>query len=113
MVRSGASWQHVPGGHRVVWKTGRHAHSLDADYGPVLPIVHPASPPPPARRKALPSRRRRRALVPVESQSMRRTNAAAVQPAEAPDYPFLLALAAIVGAGLQLVLGFRDFRGGF
>ena len=111
MVRSGGSWQDVPGGHKVVWKEGRHAHSVEPDYAPVLPVVHRS-----AETIVAPGRpRRRRRQVQVPVGPVRRTNeaAAAMPIAERQDYPYLLALAALVGAGLQLALGLKDFRGGF
>ena len=111
MVRSGGSWQDVPGGHKVVWKAGRHAHSVEPDYAPVLPVVHrSAEPSVPIGRS-----RRRRRQVPVPISPSRRTNAAATAMPipERQDYPYLLALAALVGAGLHLALGLKDLRGGF
>ncbi|TFI56536.1 hypothetical protein E2493_19540 [Sphingomonas parva] len=110
MVRSGATWREIPEGHKVVWKAGRHAHSVEPDYGPVLPTVHESAA---AAAPETPRRRRSRKLVPVPSEGLRRTNAAVATPADTQDYPVLLALAALVGAALHFALGLKDLRGGF
>jgi hypothetical protein len=115
MVRSGGSWLEVPRGHKVVWKAGCHAHSLEPDYDPVLPVLH--------REANLPALRPSfsswsRQLVQVALPGRRRTNggggaaaAVAEEEREEPPYPYLLAFAAIVGAGLQLVMSYRAVRG--
>ena len=40
MIRSGAAWQMVPSGHRVVWKPGCHQHSVEPDLAGALPVLH-------------------------------------------------------------------------
>ena len=109
MVRSGATWRQIPEGHKVVWKSGRHAHSVEPDYAPVLPVVHESAAP---RAGEKPGRRSRK-IVPVRVEGLRRTNAAVAAPPETQDYPALLALAALVGAALHFAIGFKAFRGGF
>ena len=116
MIRSGAAWRPVPQGHQVVWKDGRHSHSLEPDYAAVLPALHrdsnlPAVPSPFASWG--------RHLVEVAA-PRRRTNggggaraAIAVEEAEERSYPYLLVLAAVVGAGLQLLMSVRTMRGEF
>src|SRR3954471_18987697 len=102
MIRCGAAWQMVPGGHRVVWRSGRHQHSMEPDLAGVLPVLHrdsnlPAVRPPFASWSRDMVRLRRRA---------RKGPAAAAALAverEEPQYPQLLVLAALVGAGLQLL----------
>lgn len=116
MIRSGASWRAVPRGHKVVWKNGCHSHSLEPDYGPVLPTLHRDSNLP-ALRPAFASWSRQ--LVEVAIPGRTRTNgggaraATAVAEREEKPYPYLLALAALVGAGLQLAMSFRAMRGEF
>lgn len=103
-------WHPVPPGHRVVWKSGRHCHSLAADYDGLLPIVSPelhlpATPSPFVswcrEMVARTYRSRRRATV-----------AAAAAEADEGDYryPGLLVAAVLVGAGLRLLLGFAAER---
>ncbi|MBV8688368.1 MAG: hypothetical protein JOZ90_15775 [Alphaproteobacteria bacterium] len=107
MIRSGASWDLVPDGHRVVWRIGRGSHSLAPDFAHVLPILHPAANLPMVRpRFASWSRQmvRRRAAAPAAAP------AEAAEVAE-PPYPGLLVLAAIVGAGLQLLFGLGGRQG--
>lgn len=104
------SWRTVPAGHRVVWKSGRHCHSLAADFDGLLPIVSPE-----LQLPATPSPFVSwcRALV-EEVRPARRRAAAAAAAAEAQDddyrYPGLLLAAVLVGAGLRLLLGFGADR---
>jgi hypothetical protein len=106
MIRTGASWDLVPEGHRVVWKEGRHNHSLEPDYDHVLPVIHPAANLPMVRpcfaswSRALVGRRHRAAAPPPSLESE----------AEEPHYPPLLVIAAIVGAGLQWLFGVGEVR---
>jgi hypothetical protein len=104
MIRTGASWDLVPEGHRVVWKEGRHNHSVEPDYDHVRPILHPSANLPMVRPSFASWSR---ALV------GRRRKAAAPAPfgdneAEEPHYPPLLVIAAIVGAGLQWLFGLGE-----
>ncbi len=98
-------WGVVPPGHRIVWKAGRHSHSLEADYSGVLPILRQDSRLP-VRQSA---RRSNRALIRLRPAG--RAGAGAFAAAEAPEesgdyaYPRLLLAAVIVGAGLKMVLG--------
>lgn len=98
-------WGVVPPGHRIVWKAGRHSHSLEADYSGVLPIVgQPAAAQLPVRPAA---RRSNRALVRLRPAGAAGAFTAAEAPEESGDYacPRLLLAAVVVGAGLKLVLG--------
>ena len=98
-------WGVGPPGHRIVWKAGRHSHSLEADYSGVLPIVRQDRSLPVRH----PVRRSNRALVRLRPAGA--TGAAAFAAREAPEesgdyaYPRLLLAAVIVGAGLKMVLG--------
>jgi hypothetical protein len=103
MIRTGAGWSMVPEGHRVVWKAGRQSHSLTPDFGHVLPVLLRTANLPAPRSpflswsRTLSPKRRGAALafareVPGEVQE--------------PQYPVLLVVAAMVGAGMQLLLGF-------
>jgi hypothetical protein len=106
MIRTGASWDLVPDGHRVVWKEGRHNHSIEPDYDHALPVIHPAANLPMVRpsfaswSRALVGRRRA-SVAPgpaLESET------------EEPHYPPLLVIAAIVGASLQWLFGLGEIR---
>lgn len=107
MIRAGASWSLVPEGHRVVWKAGRQHHSIEPDFSRVLPVLLPGANLPMVRpafmswsRTMAPRQRKTRANAAVAAE--------ALAEAQAPEqqYPALLLFATIVGAGLQLVLGF-------
>ncbi len=108
LVRDGRGWKAVPRGHRVVWKAGRHSHSLQPDYAHALPIVAAsgeAEACPPARRGA-----RRGALVRVKAS---RRAAPAVQDEQEAELPrFILLLAALAGAAGALRLLSRPARRG-
>ena len=116
MIRSGAAWRDVPRGHKVVWKDGRHSHSVEPDYGPVLPAVHREANLPAVR---TPFASWGRQLVEVAMPGRKRTNggnartAVAEEEVEERGYPLLLALAAIVGAGLHFAMSVRPVRSGF
>jgi hypothetical protein len=116
MIRSGVVWQHVPGGHKVVWKGGCHSHSLEPDYAPVLPALHRDANLPAVK---APFASWGRQLVQVALPALARTNGGGARAAvsdEEPEeraYPYLLAFVAIVGAGLQLVMSVRGLRDGF
>ncbi|MEA3053186.1 MAG: hypothetical protein QOG72_2089 [Sphingomonadales bacterium] len=112
MIRCGAAWQMVPSGHRVVWRSGRGQHSLEPDLAGVLPVLHrdsnlPAVRPPFASwsRDMVRLRRRPRGRAAAAA-------AEAVLEREEPQYPGLLVLAALVGAGLQLIFSLGSGRGG-
>jgi hypothetical protein len=113
MIRCGPAWRMVPGGHRVVWRSGRHQHSVEPDLSGVLPVLHreanlPAVRPPFASwsRDMVRLRRRRR---------VKETASAAAVSVEREElqYPPLLVLAALVGAGLQLIFSLGSGRGSF
>jgi hypothetical protein len=109
MIRCGAAWQMVPSGHRVVWRKGRHHHSLEPDLSGVLPVLHreanlPAVRPPFASWSRDMVRLRRPPAATAAA------SAAAVIEAEEPQYPRLLVLAALVGAGLQLIFSLGSAR---
>ena len=115
LVRAGPDWRPVPKGHRIVWKAGRHSHSLEPDYADVLPILHreanlPAVRPPFASwcRQLVRLRRQRG----TERDPLVAAATAAEARADA-QYPSLLVLAALVGAGVQLLFGFRPQRVSF
>ena len=116
MIRSGPAWREVPKGHKVVWKGGCHSHSVEPDYGPSLPTLHRDANLP-ALRPSFSSWSKQ--LVQVAVPGLARTNGggarAAVSDEEPQEqgYPVLLVVAAIVGAGLQLVMGLRAVRGDF
>lgn len=110
MIRCGAAWRMVPAGHRVVWRSGRCRHSLEPDLSGVLPVLH--------REANLPAVRPRFASWSRDMVRLRRSApaaaAAAAVPAverEEPPYPRLLVLAALVGAGLQLIFSLGSGRG--
>jgi len=96
-------WQTAPSGHRIVWKTGRRFHSIEADYADVLPVVVPrlALPAPPSpfaswRRDLV--RLGRRASLPA------RNAARAIDESGEPRFPRVLLMAVMVGAGLRMLL---------
>jgi hypothetical protein len=112
MIRCGAAWQMVPGGHRVVWRSGRGQHSLEPDLSGALPVLH--------REANLPAVRPRFASWSRDMVRLRRSTpapaaaaAAAAVEREEPQYPRLLVLAALVGAGLQLIFSLGSGRGSF
>ncbi|HEY7810757.1 MAG TPA: hypothetical protein VIA98_10295 [Allosphingosinicella sp.] len=112
MVRTGAAWRAVPRGHKVVWKGGCHSHSLEPDYAPVLPTVHRDSNLPAVRS---PFASWARQLIGSE-EPVQLAGARVAVPEEEPEeraFPYLLAFAAVIGAGLQMMLSLREVRGGF
>lgn len=109
MIRSGAAWRMVPKGHRVVWAGGCRRHSVEPDLFGALPVLHreanlPAVPTPFAswRRDLMRLRRGRRGY---EARV-----ATAVNEREEPQYPALLVVAALVGAGLQFIFNLGSSR---
>jgi hypothetical protein len=103
MLRAGGTWETVPPGHRVVWRTGARSHSIPTDFAHALPILHPAA--------NLPMVRPRFMSWSRHMIGSRKAMAAEPDAPEAePHYPPLLVLAAIVGAGLQWLLGGRPQR---
>lgn len=102
-------WRNVPAGHRVVWKSGRHSHSLEADYSGVLPIMQEAA--------SLPALRSpyvswSRALIRRKPSGDGRAAVATAIEEDSDDYrhPGLLLAAVLLGAGLKMLLGFASTR---
>jgi hypothetical protein len=112
MIRCGAAWQMVPGGHRVVWRSGRHQHSLEPDLTGVLPVLHRDSNLP-AVRPPFASWSRDMVRLRRPGAARAAAAAAAVAEIEEPQYPRLLVLAALVGAGLQLIFSLGSGRSSF
>jgi hypothetical protein len=93
-------WQRAPHGHRIVWKTGRHSHSIEADYAAVLPVaVRGATLP--ARPSPFASWRRDLIRLPGRSPAP-----AVAAEEEVGDFrcPRLLLMAVMLGAGLKMLL---------
>jgi hypothetical protein len=112
MIRCGAAWQMVPSGHRVVWRSGRGQHSVEPDLAGALPVLHRDSNLPAVR---APFASWSRDMVRMRRPNRRRAAPAAAEAAierEEPQYPPLLVLAALVGAGLQLIFSLGSGRGG-
>jgi hypothetical protein len=109
MICAGGSWDTVPRGHRVVWRSGRGSHSLATDYAHVLPILHPAANLPMVR----PSHASWSRQLTASSRPLAPGRARAVEPPEAeePGYA-LLAMAALLAGALHLVLGLYPRREG-
>lgn len=112
LIRSDGDWDIVPRGHRVVWKGGRHEHSHPPGYVRNLPILYRDA------RGGVPALwlggwyRQVLALAGAGSASALAPPAADVRDARraAKPYPFLLAIAAVAGASLQLALVGRPRR---
>ena len=104
LVRAARSdWRTAPRGHRIVWKAGRHSHSIEADYADVLPVpIASASLP------ALPGpfASWRRDLVRFTPRVATRLSAAPAAADEVGDfrYPRLLLMGVMFGAGLKMLL---------
>ena len=109
LIRTARSdWDCLPPGHQVVWKSGRHSHSLEADYSGVLPIVGEGAPSLPVPSSPFVSWSR--TMVRLGG-----TDAVAARPADEEEsgdyrYPRLLLAAVIVGAGLKMLLSFASPR---
>jgi MraZ protein len=101
MIKSGGDWQMVPSGHRVVWRKGRHEHSVQPSFAGVMPVLH--------REANLPAVRPPFASWSREIVRLWRAPAASAAAAasekEEPQYPRLLIIAALIGAGLELIFG--------
>ena len=101
-------WQTAPSGHRIVWKAGRHCHSIEADYADVLPVVvaRLALPAPPS-----PFASWRRDLVRLGRRAVpARCATRAIEESCEPRYPRLLLMAVMVGAGLRMLLSHGAVR---
>jgi hypothetical protein len=109
MIRSGAAWRMVPSGHRVVWRAGRHQHSVEPTYAGVLPILHREANLP-AVRPPFASWSRDLVRLRHPPAATAAASAAAVHEKEEPHYPRLLVCAALVAAGLQLIFSMASGR---
>jgi hypothetical protein len=117
LIRSDADWEIVPRGLRVVWKQGPYEHSRPAGYVRNLPVLYRDV------RGGLPAPwfggwyRHVLALAGGgAAEGLSATASAAAIALDDPErdprqYPYALALAAVVGAGLQLLLSSRSRRG--
>ncbi len=97
MIRSGGGWQAVPAGHRVVWKRGHHRHSVATAFRINVPVPLPSA----ARS---PFAAWNRQLMALAGRNVEDGRASRADEHEEAPYPYFLALAAILGAGLQLLL---------
>jgi hypothetical protein len=104
LIRSDADWEPVPRGHKVVWKSGAHCHSRAPGYARNLPVLR--------REAGVPALWHGGWMRYLRLLAGGSGGAAAVAAprlgadhAERPpaSYPYLVAIAAIAGAGLQLL----------
>ena len=110
MIRAGGEWRMVPGGYRVAWKAGCHSHSIEPDYGRVLPVLHGQANLPAVRSGFMSwCRQLKRTATARIAVDPDRAAAEAEARVNQP-YPRLLVLVALVGAGLQLLMGFSGAR---
>ena len=110
MIRAAGEWRMVPVGHRVAWKPGCHSHSIEPDYGRVLPVLHPQANLPAVRSGFLSWCRQLRHNATTRAAVDPDRAAVEVEARANQPYPRLLVLAALVGAGLQLLIGFGGRR---
>jgi hypothetical protein len=102
LIRTGRQgWRSVPRGYAVVWKAGRHSHSLAADFDGLLPELRPEA--------NLPATRPRSASWSRAMVGRRGPRAEPLpDPAErSGEYPGLAVLAVILASGLRLLCGPR------
>jgi len=112
MIRSGGSWDVIPRGHRVVWRSGRGSHSLATDFAHVLPVLHPAANLPMVRpRFASWSRQLAPSSSPLPRPAEATADAAEAAVSQEPPYPLLM-VAALVAGALQLAFGLSRRRAG-
>jgi len=112
MIRTGGSWDVIPRGHRVVWRSGRGSHSLATDFAHVLPVLHPAANLPMVRpRFASWSRQLAPSSPPARLPAEATGEAKEAAGAQEPPYPLLM-VAALVAGALQLVFGLSRRRAG-
>jgi hypothetical protein len=100
-------WQGVPAGHRVVWRSGSRSHSLEADYAGVLPVVRDEA--------ALPALRSpfvswNRSMIRLLAAAPEGARAGAPEESGDYEYPRLLLMAVVLGAGLRMLLNFAAGR---
>jgi hypothetical protein len=109
MIRSSGDGEAVPEGHRVAWKSGRQSHSIDPDFSRVLPILHPQANLP-ALRPSFMSWNRQLARMGAARKSKPAPTAEEQEAKEKEPYPKFIVLVALIGAGLQLIMGFGGRR---
>ena len=109
MIRSSGDWEAVPDGHRVAWKSGRQCHSIDPDYARALPILHPQANLP-ALRPTFMSWSRQLARKSAARRPKSAPTAEEKEAKEKEPYSGFIVLIALVGAGLQLIMGFGGRR---
>jgi len=113
MIRTGGSWDVIPRGHRVVWRSGRGSHSLATDFAHVLPVLHPSANLPMVRPRFASWSRQLAASKPPAMRPSAGACAEAMEAAGAQEPPYpLLMVAALVAGALQLVLGLSRRRAG-
>ena len=101
MRSSGLPWQPPPRGHRIVWKSGRHEHSMAPDFADYLPVL--AGTRLPARRNPFLSWCRD--MVPAR-RAHARANAGAMSCVERDDeyrHPRLVLVVTLFAAAFSLV----------
>ena len=105
-------WSPVPMGHRVVWGPGPRSHSLEADYAGVLPIAQLDEASLPALRSPFVSwsRSLTRLRGPAAATANGATPAGAREESGDYDYPRLLLLGLVLGAGLRMLLSLTGGR---
>ncbi|HEY5722602.1 MAG TPA: hypothetical protein VIT45_09800 [Allosphingosinicella sp.] len=109
MIRSSGDWEAVPEGHRVAWKSGRQSHSIDPDFSRVLPILHPQANLP-ALRPSFMSWSRQLSRMRAARRPEPAPSAEEKEAKEKEPYPRLIVLVALIGAGLQLIMGLGGRR---
>ena len=107
MIRAGGSWETVPQGHRVVWRSAG-THSIPTDFAHVLPVLHPSANLPMVKPRFASWQR---GLVGSRRKVEAKREAPEV-PAE-PHFPLLLIVATIGGAGLQCLFSLSGRSPGF
>ncbi|HYG28651.1 MAG TPA: hypothetical protein VD887_00390 [Allosphingosinicella sp.] len=110
MIRSDADWDVVPRGHRVVWKAGPQEHSRPAGYARNLPVLYRDV------RGGVPalwSGGWYKQVLALAGGGTAESAVAVAAVLEDPErepkqYPVLIALAAVAGASLHLILASRS-----
>lgn len=111
MFRSGGTWETVPAGHRVTWKSGRHSHSLEPDFSGALPVLHHQANLPAVRPDfASWSRQLARILRAAPSKEKPECDGAEAERKVKEPYPRLIVIVALIGAGLQMLVSFGSGR---
>ncbi|MDQ4087749.1 MAG: hypothetical protein M3177_07050 [Pseudomonadota bacterium] len=113
LIRTARSeWHTVPAGHRIVWGPGPRSHSVEADYTGVLPIVQEEPAALPALRSPFVSWSRALTRVSGAARADQGTARATAAEELSGDYqyPRLLLMAVILGAGLRVLLNLAAGR---